>query len=644
MIDKGVINIKLNEIISSIREAQLDDGSFLSISAPIKDFSADSYDYKSPFAVSLVILALADLPEAQEIVKKSSQYLIKQINENYTVNYYEKDSDLYNRFKFPDDLDCTFCAHLAISQANANYMSGDIMAGLAKILTLYEIQEGGPYKTWVVPEDADKPWKDVDLVVNANIQYFLSKQEVILPNLQEYLEQAVINKDISSPYYCSDFASLYFAARAYFKENKNELADLIDDKINRIGITSMNVLDKAFALSALLTLDSDSDKSELLFADLVSMPINEINKPIAYVVDPAMDGKQYFGGCKALTMAIFVQALNLYNLNKQSDDAAEMTDQKSVYYNNIIQETKELFLEVGNEVAGAMQKRLEILISYDHDGQIVLLPKYVHDSMDFNDNPIDDVVKSLCQANLLGWLAYSLFDDFFDEEGEPVNLSLAIISLRLCVSIFEQTSARHPAFKDVYVKVMNKIDKANLWEVKNCRFNIVDGVLDLQQSLPAYSNGRFSDRSLGHALGACALFIINGYERELDDLLLFFKHYLAVRQMQDDMHDWEEDLQKGIINSVHAQLFSDWRNEYNKEKINLDEDISLLQTIFWNKTVESSCEHAQQELDKAERVLADLEALNDKSFLKKMLSATRTSINETLHQRDEVLKFINAYK
>ncbi|MBU2566250.1 hypothetical protein KKG46_01680 [Patescibacteria group bacterium] len=645
MILKGIIKQRVNDLINLLQIKQLEDGSFLSLSSNDKNDFKDSYEYVSPFPVSLIMIALSGLDVGEDIMSKASGFLRSQIGADGSVNYYKLKSLYYNKFQYPDDLDCTFCTHSGLVLYNNDYIDGEMMAKVAKILTSYEHGEGGPYKTWMVPENSDQVWKDVDLAVNANIQYFLSLQEVELPNIQSMIDEAILADKIESPYYTTPFSVLYFIARMYNGSYKKELIQIVKNNITKIGLEVINPLDLSFVLIVLIDLGVDATVYEELVKKLLEFSLDDIDKPYAYVIDPAIDGKQYYAGCDALTIAINIQALNKY-LDKTFDNQKVLAneDVHDEYYTDILNSVKEVFSGLDKGLEKRADIRLETLVKNDKDGQIALMPRYFYQSMNIETTDLDDLVKKLCQASLFGWLAYSIYDDFFDGDGQAEDLSVANVSLRHCAHIFEEMIVKYPTFQQLYNQIMNALDSSNCWEINNCRLSQEIKILDLSIDFPSYLNSQFTDRSLGHALGACLLLIATDNQNQIDKMLCFFKKYLLVRQLHDDMHDWEDDLSKGIVNSVHSSIFKDWQTEFGKNVLNIESDLVSLQNVFWNKTIDKLCGYVSAELDTAKEILLSIDAIKDKGYFIKLLDSMKVANREILQQRDDVLRFIESYK
>src|SRR5690606_507803 len=112
-------------------------------------------------------------------------------------------------------------------------------------------------------------------------------------------------------------------------------------------------------------------------------------------------------------------------------------------------------------------------------------------------------------------------------------------------------------------KIMNRTDAANAWEIMHCRGEIENNALRIKK-LPDYGDyWQLADRSLGHTVAVVGVMHAAG-QKNTKNICDFFKHYLIARQLNDDAHDWEEDLAKCHVNAVAARILDIWQNEKNK--------------------------------------------------------------------------------
>ena len=145
---------------------QQKDGSFLSYSTPHKRSFKNAKIYHSIFPSALILSCLSSPEETtqSEILKnRLAEFLLSQKSEHWSFNYWARGSKETKIMPFPDDLDDTCCALLALFQYNPNLIDPQVMAKVVTILNFVEEKEGGPYYTWLVPPDTKEEWRDIDL-------------------------------------------------------------------------------------------------------------------------------------------------------------------------------------------------------------------------------------------------------------------------------------------------------------------------------------------------------------------------------------------------------------------------------------------------------------------------------------------------
>ena len=221
----------IDTLTKFLKKQQLADGSFLSYSSPdMHDFS-HAQPYRTIFTTALILSSLQHYndPISIPIKQKSAHYLLSQKSDNWTFNYWQKSVPEYTQLPYPDDLDDTCCALAALQHYDAKIISGEVLAKIVHILTELEIQEGGPYKTWITQRDVDPIWQDVDVAVNSNIAYFLSLQDIELPNITGLIEQVISRKKYESPYYPTPYPIIYFISRWYTGSKKKQLTKFLLD-------------------------------------------------------------------------------------------------------------------------------------------------------------------------------------------------------------------------------------------------------------------------------------------------------------------------------------------------------------------------------------------------------------------------------
>jgi len=322
----------------------------------------------------------------------------------------------------------------------------------------------------------------------------------------------------------------------------------------------------------------------------------------------------------------------------------------------IFKETKEglgrLLERAGPELYGAGIATINKLFLKDKKGEVVLLPYYFHKSLG---EPWKDsakgLLKGLGMANCLGWMAYSIYDDFLDSQGDTNLISFANWCLRELTGIINAVSKQKQELIKIYRRAMDMVDNANAWEINNCRMESKnDKVFIMPGKLPDYGNfEKLYERSWGHSIGSSIILYTLGYGLESKEQVLnsvFFKNYLIARQINDDLHDWEEDLAEGRLNCIGAEALKIYSGEKaGLEEINLSDNVTLdcLRTIVYKELLERYCTIILDCVEKAEFALVSNPAINDPDRIQFLLKPLESAAMEAWEQGKNALKFINSF-
>ena len=323
----------INKAITFLATQQQKDGSFLSYSTSSKRSFKNAKRYHSTFPSSLILSCLCSLDEtpAIKLVKdKLAKFLLFQKSKHWSFNYWVRHSKESKKLPYPDDLDDTFCALSALYQYDPNLIDGAAMAKIVTLLTAVEEKEGGPYRTWLVPETADKVWKDVNLAVNSNIAYFLSLQDVSLPKLNSFIESAIDTDRYLSPYYPSVYPIIYFISRdsALSVNSASQCRNFLFSKQDTSGKWT-NPLNTALAVLSLLNFGVPPNKLDKSIVYITKKQNNGFWQPHAFCLDPAINRKKYYAGSAALTTAFCLEAISKYDKLKSQNSNLKTTTHNS---------------------------------------------------------------------------------------------------------------------------------------------------------------------------------------------------------------------------------------------------------------------------------------------------------------------------
>ncbi len=633
--------------ISYILSQQQKDGGFLSLSSPDPFNFKSALTYHTTFTTSLILLALKDIP-ADTIKSRAAKFLLKQKSKHWSFNYWARGSKESLDMRYPDDLDDTFCAVAALLHIDNKIIDGEVLAKIVMVLTSVEEKEGGPYRTWLVNKD-DGKWQDVDLAVNSNIAYFLSLFAIELPNLVTFIESKIKSGNIKSPYYPSFYPIIYFISRLYKGRYREKLKTMLLKEKDKNNMWE-NPLYTALALLALINLDVPLEGLE----DCLSYLLKKQKKDgswdaCPFYLDPSKDGVPYYSGSYAMTTAFCLEALYKYTtLQKKNRKQENMSQQQIKIYKKVITKVEETFKPFDISIKEEMKLQLKDILEGEKGKQIPLLPYYFNQSLGDKGKKIHEVfLIELGCANVFGWLAYTIYDNFLDEEGDIRTLSIANISLREVTRIFITILPKNNEFLTLFQTSMDTIDAANSWEIIHCRIKEKDDIL--KYPLPDFSNYTILvDKSIGHALGPLAILFALGYTKdssEIQNLLSFFRHYLIARQLNDDAHDWESDLKKGHINPVNALILTQYRASKTKNKTGaIDIALPKLQEIFWYNIINEVCDIIHYHITKARESYKKISLIKHPEILERMLMPLEEATKKAGLESKSAISFIKTYK
>lgn len=630
---------KLLKDIYCLLEGQLQaDGSLPGWAASDPSFTKAKLS-SNTFISALALESLAGIEGRQwkACRRKLGKFLLSQKSPRGSFNYWIKDTYKFRNEPYPDDLDCTFYALAALYLWKPGLLEGKDYGQIALLLTSAEQSVGGPYRTWLVKDRADKVWQDVDLAVNCNIAYFLALQEVELPNLTVLFDKAIITNRLISPYYPSSYPIAYFISRFYKGNNKPELLEMVALLLGQAN----NLLDAALAFLALINLQADQQILQAGWEKLWHYR-GELGKiyPICY--DPFIQGKPQYCGSSALAGAYLAQAVSRWEKYELAQKSTQNRNDSEVCkaINKVETLYRSVFADCGEEIQKEAELYLEKIKGLRMREEIMLLPWRFGRSL--RRGVEEKLLYKLCLVSLLGWVAYSIYDDFLDGEGRPGRLNLANVCLRRLSQLFSNKKDA-----DRFNHILNIVDQANAWEIANCRLEVDEGVVKIISKLPDWDGyGQLAGKSFGHALGPLTIMERVGYGNsspEYQKVESFFWTYLIAKQLSDDMHDWLEDLGCGRLNAVGAALIQVWRERNKRKNLLLAKEKKYLKEIFWKEVAEIFCGEILSKCKQAREALGSLEIGLEKKWLGENLAELEYSARLTLKEKKDFLDFQTAF-
>lgn len=203
------------------------------------------------------------------------------------------------------------------------------------------------------------------------------------------------------------------------------------------------------------------------------------------------------------------------------------------------------------------------------------------------------IYDDIAAAHFYMWMAYTLYDRIIDGEVTVAVLPLANVLLRSALSYC-------PDLHDAFLKM----DAANAWELTYARARIYRGSITFSQ-LPLYGDGQvLVDRAYGH-IASCVRMVLPVDQPVVVEAL---SQYVIARQLNDDLHDWVEDLRSGQLTYVVTSLLQTATVPSGKYAI--DELLVSLRRQFWETEVERLCQEVIDRTERAKAMLQPLLAIN----------------------------------
>lgn len=284
------------------------------------------------------------------------------------------------------------------------------------------------------------------------------------------------------------------------------------------------------------------------------------------------------------------------------------------------------------------------LIIADKRREISDISVFVNVSLSINTLLSKTAVETLRTANFFIWIAYTLYDDFIDEEATPPLLPTANYAHRTAYRQFLQTQQRITKNDEFVTQAFDTMDWANAWELAHCRYPVKDGAIMIG-AIPSFGAGLFlAQRAIGHILGPrLVLEGSNATETQKEFVMKGLRHYLIARQLNDDLHDWVDDLSKGHITFIVAHLLKKASIEPGTHSVS--EIIKTLKKLFWQSELDTLLHTILSHVARARKSFASSAIINNQSPIDtELLTHIEKSATEALRRHKDEQLFLATYK
>lgn len=339
--------------------------------------------------------------------------------------------------------------------------------------------------------------------------------------------------------------------------------------------------------------------------------------------DGLWDGEPLLRGGSTIGARFTATALIVQTLDRLQQPASQrLLHQKQ---QKIIRLAKRCFRTYHDPLRKIILTGIDNINAADKNGEIALLPRFFANALRAPDTQADIYCDNLCVANICCWLAYTIYDDFLDEGGEPGQLPAANGAIRASLGILAQISHQHPAIATYTTNIFTRMDEANTWEIRHCRFTVRDNIITIRE-LPQYGNrATLAHRSFAHTLGPMILLLSSNHQHsQVLSIEAAFKHYLIARQLNDDLHDWQKDVRAGHISFVVAIILHDTGIAAGDHALHTL--IPAMQHQFTQTSMTKICQCILRHIRSSRQAFARSEALHAENTIYTLLDTIESSV------------------
>lgn len=307
----------------------------------------------------------------------------------------------------------------------------------------------------------------------------------------------------------------------------------------------------------------------------------------------------------------------------------------------VLQQVKNWFAGFEPPIARPAANLLAHIAHADTSHEITLTSHFFAESLQHPPQLDTRHIVNLDAATACGWMAYMAYDTFLDGSGKQAHLPVANIALRLATATFQSVAAHTPKPPDI-LAILGTMDRANAWELTHTRLAVHDGLLALNK-IPTYKSSlQLADRSIAHTLGSRIILAATAAtQQQTDAVASALQHYLAARQLSDDLRDWAEDLRSGQVSFVVSALLQ--KTNIPAGSYRLDALMRQLQPTFTSAIVPYICDLIIWHLDTAAHLLSSTKLFKPHNKIELQIMQLRTTAQQSREAQGQRTAFMRAY-
>lgn len=482
--------------------------------------------------------------------------------------------------RFSENVALHFLILGSLAHHKPGFITGEVLARTVELLTSLEQAEGGPYYSSI-------DTKEVELDTNIAIAYFLASQDIEIPSLTQLIEEATSNNDFKTKHLGSNLVLMYVTSLFYQGDRRQEL-------LSHIYNTS---------------------------------PQNELEEELKSIIE------------------------HFPIKTTSSETTFQFTPEEEVFMKKIFDHAEERFRDLPKDMRDLVLEVMKKTIRGNPDKQMSLMTLYLRQALGEQGREIpDELLVETSLANIFYWTAFIIYDDFWDEDDKayPRALPVANLFARHYSTYFTTLFPPEKGFTEFFQTLMDKLDSANNWETTSCRARVEGNTFYIPETLPEYgSYEQKYEPASGHILGSVALFLKLGFtieSAEVTNLIGYFRHYLIAMQLNDDAHDWEEDLERGTLSTVVVMILEEIKKKFpDKTILDLEKDKELITDIYWFTVIQRACTEAIHHTTKSREALAQISLITNSTPLAKYIDKPDRIAQQALDEYTRSVEFLKNY-
>ncbi len=207
-------------------------------------------------------------------------------------------------------------------------------------------------------------------------------------------------------------------------------------------------------------------------------------------------------------------------------------------------------ISIKTPLFNTLVEQVDRIWKVDTSGEIALLSKLFSDSLAMSEDRLSpSYTLELGISNVYSWIAYTIYDEVIDDHSSHNLIPVANLAMRRALQNYQSVVKNFGAKPSILEDSFTEMDAANIWELRHCRFGVEGGRIKVD-AVPDYGDRRIlALRALAHIAGPMAQIDYLSYAtlKQKKSAIAMLEHYLIARQLNDDIHDWQEDLSSGQI-------------------------------------------------------------------------------------------------